>query len=105
MKTLMLLALSTAITLSVANAWAGDAAAGEKRYMQNCVNCHAKTGKGVASFPSLAGRDADYISDRLMKYRAGEKVGPNSALMYSWAGNLSDDDIANLAEYISATFK
>ncbi len=105
MKMLMLLTLSTALTLGAAGARAGDAAAGEKRYLENCVTCHGKNGKGMASFPSLAGRDANYISDRLMKYRAKEKVGPNTAIMLSWAESLSDQDIANLAKYISTTFR
>lgn len=105
MKIPTLLIISTMLTLSVAEARGGDVAAGKKRYLENCVNCHAKTGKGVASFPSLVGKDANYISNRLMKYRARERVGPNSALMYSWAANLSDDEIANLAAYISTTFK
>ena len=38
-------------------------------------------------------------------YRAKEKVGPNSAIMMSLSGELSDDDIANLAAYVSATFQ
>jgi cytochrome c553 len=105
MRTIMLLTLSTALALGVAEARAGDAKAGEKKYQQNCVTCHGKAGKGMASFPSIAGRDKVYISDRLMKYRAKEKVGPNTAIMLSWAENLSDQDIANLAEYISATFR
>jgi len=84
---------------------AGDAAAGEERYKKSCINCHGKNGKGVASFPSIVGKEAGYISKRLMQYRAGEKVGPNSALMKSWAKKQSDDDIANLAAYISSTFE
>ena len=105
MKLLMLLTISTTLALGIAEAQAGDSTAGEKKYLENCVNCHGKSGKGMASFPSLAGRDKDYIADRLMKYRAKEKVGPNTAIMLSWAENLSDQDIANLAEYISATFR
>jgi cytochrome c553 len=58
----------------------------------------------MASFPSLAGRDMDYIAKRLKQYRAGEKVGSNSALMMPNAANLSDAEIANLATYISQNF-
>ena len=82
----------------------GDVAAGEQRYKVNCVNCHGRTGRGMASFPSISGQDAAYVSDRLMAYRAREMVGPNSALMFSLAGELSDQDIADLAAFISTAF-
>ena len=78
---------------------------GKTRYKKNCVNCHGKTGKGMASFPPLKGRNADYIIGRLEKYRAREKVGPNSVIMMEWAAKLSDDEIANIAAYVSTTFE
>jgi cytochrome c553 len=89
----------------MAQAQADDIMAGEALYAESCVSCHGGSGRGMASFPSLTGRDADYISKRLMQYRAGERVGPNSALMAPAAAELSDDDIANLAAYISTTFE
>ena len=105
MKTLQWLAVCAALALTAPEASAGDAAAGEARYAETCINCHGKAGKGMASFPSIVGRDADYIADRLMQYRAREMVGPNSAIMMSWAEKLSDEEIADLAAYISATFQ
>lgn len=108
MTTMRLLAVSAALTLGMAEAQAGDAAgdaeAGAERYAENCVNCHGPTGKGMASFPPLIGRDAAYITDRLTTYRAGEDVGPNSAIMQSLVGELTDEEIANLAAYVSETF-
>ena len=105
MKVPLLLTIGAALAVSVTEARGGDIAAGEKRYLVNCVNCHGNTGKGMASFPALEGRDADYIADRLMKYRAKEQVGPNSAIMMHLASDLSDDDIANLAAYVSEAFE
>ena len=105
MKMPLLLAVCASLTLSAAEARGGDAVAGKERYLVNCVNCHGAAGKGMASFPSIEGRDADYIVDRLNQYRARERVGPNSAIMMSLAADLSDDDIANLAAYVSATFQ
>jgi cytochrome c553 len=93
------------LAVCASNARAADVAAGETRYTQNCVNCHGKSGKGMASFPAIIGRDVDYISDRLIQYRAREQVGPNSAIMMSLVGELTDDEIANLAAYISASFQ
>ena len=102
----LLPAMGVALMLAASGAHAeGDVAAGEARYGQNCVSCHGKTGKGMASFPSLAGRETDYIADRLTTYRAREKVGPNSAIMMSHAAELSDAEIANLAAYISTSFE
>ncbi|NIA69105.1 c-type cytochrome [Pelagibius litoralis] len=105
MKKLQLLTICAAFALTASEAAGGDAAAGEARYAETCINCHGKAGKGMASFPSIIGRDADYIAGRLMQYRAREMVGPNSAIMMSWAEKLSDEEIANLADYISTTFQ
>ena len=94
-----------ALVFAAGPAQGADIAAGKNRYALNCVNCHGRAGKGMASFPALLGRDAEYIAQRLNQYRAREKVGPNSAIMMSLSGDLSDADIANLAAYIAATFQ
>ena len=94
-----------ALVFAAGPAQGADIAAGKNRYSLNCVNCHGRAGKGMASFPALVGRDAEYIARRLNQYRAREKVGPNSAIMMSLSGDLSDADIANLAAYIAATFQ
>lgn len=94
-----------ALALTGANAAnAQDAAAGETLYQDVCKNCHGPTAKGMASFPKLVGNDAGYLVGRLEQYRAGEKVGPNSALMMPVASELSDKDIAALAKYITTAF-
>jgi cytochrome c553 len=105
MKMPLMLAAGAALAMSLTHARAGEVVAGEERYLENCVNCHGKTGKGMASFPAVAGRDPSYISERLTTYRAKEMVGPNSAIMMSLAEDLSDEDIANLAAYIASTFQ
>lgn len=97
--------IGAALALGSVNAAAQDAAAGEAMWADGCAQCHGRAGRGMASFPSVAGQDEDYIASRLMQYRAGEPVGPNSALMYPVAAELSDDDIAVLATYISTNFQ
>ena len=87
---------------SGADATAADPAAGETLYAGVCRNCHGPTAKGMASFPKLAGRPADYLTERLVQYRSGEKVGPNTPLMAPHAADLSDRDIADLAAFIAA---
>ncbi|WP_024327665.1 c-type cytochrome [Thioalkalivibrio sp. AKL19] len=81
----------------------GDAERGQSRY-NTCVACHGAQGQGTPVFPKLAGRDAEYIADKLVRYRAGETVGDQTALMAPNAANLSDQEIADLAVYV-ATFE
>lgn len=104
MKATTIAAAVAALSLWPAAAQAQDVDAGAERYAQNCVNCHGREGRGMASFPSIAGHEADYLADRLRTYRAREMVGPNSAIMMSLAQDLTDAEVADLAAYISATF-
>lgn len=97
----MVMAIGTTLSFSLAEAQEGDAVAGEERYSETCANCHGPSGQGMASFPGLAGKGAGYITDRLIQYRSGQTVGPNSGLMIPMASDLSDDEIANLAAYLS----
>lgn len=80
----------------------GDAEAGSRLYLP-CMSCHGVAGQGQAIFPRIAGQTTDYLVDRLTRYRAGEAVGPNAALMIPHAAALNDTAIADLAAYI-ATF-
>ncbi|MBE95342.1 c-type cytochrome [Marinobacter sp.] len=100
-----ILACAMTIALISTQLQAADQEAGKSLYSSNCAQCHGPTAKGMASFPSLAGREASYIQSRLETYRAGERVGANSGLMIPNARDLSDEDIANLSAYISENFK
>ena len=78
----------------------GDAAAGKTLYA-TCAACHGANAEGQGMFPKLANLGADKIVDLLKKYRAGETVGANTAMMAPNAKALSDADIENLATYIA----
>jgi len=104
MKIPLLLGVCAAVLLGAAGSQAADVAAGKTYFKKKCAICHGKTAKGTGNFPSLRDRTAEYLSDRLETYRARGKVGPNSALMYSHAGKLSDEGIANIAAYLAASF-
>jgi cytochrome c553 len=77
-----------------------DAEAGKIRYVQSCINCHGPAGKGAASYPKISGKEVSYIVAMLETYRDGIEVGPNSYLMIYNAKPLTDEEIANLAEYL-----
>ena len=72
---------------------------GEAKYA-GCAACHGPNGGGGIG-PQLAGRDADYIIGRLTAYKANETVGAQSALMWGQAAMLSEQDMQDLAEYIT----
>ncbi|MBT4386716.1 MAG: c-type cytochrome [Betaproteobacteria bacterium] len=102
MKSLVFGFLSIFITVYASSATSGDIAAGETRYGVNCFICHGQAGKGMASYPKLAGKEVAYLIDKLETYRAGTRIGPNSDLMIMNAEPLSDEEIANLAAYLSS---
>jgi cytochrome c553 len=80
---------------------AGDAAAGEATYSSmGCMGCHGPAGKSAMPdmFPVLAGKEEAYIVEQLTAFRSGERQNPT---MQPMAGALSDEDIANLAAYLS----
>ena len=71
---------------------------GEAKYAA-CGACHGANGGGGVG-PALAGQTAEYIVGRLNQYKAGEKVGNQSNLMWGQAAGLSEQDIKDLSEYV-----
>ena len=71
---------------------------GEAKYMA-CGACHGAQGGGGVG-PALVGQTVEYIVGRLNQYKAGEKVGSQSNLMWGQAAMLSDTDMTDIAEYI-----
>ena len=75
-----------------------------KRLYPVCAACHGGKGEGGIG-PALAGQTSDAIASKLAAYKAGETIGAQSALMWGQAAGLSEEDIANLAAYISTGFE
>ena len=71
---------------------------GAKIYV-NCNMCHGQNGEGGIG-PKLAGSTS--IVSMLMQYKNGETRGPQSALMWGQAANLSTQDMENLQAYIDS---
>lgn len=89
---------------AAANEQMVDLSAAEKIFSKSCRACHGNKAQGAASYPKLSDKEPDYIASMLERYRAGEKIGPNSILMIQHAKKLSDDDIASLAIYVTSAF-
>lgn len=78
---------------SIKSLWAG------------CAACHGNEGQGVAVFPALAGKSAEYITDRLTTYKNKGEVGSMSSTMWAQAGMLSESDIDTIGRFIEETMK
>ena len=78
---------------SIKSLWAG------------CAACHGNEGQGVAVFPALAGKSAEYITDRLTTYKNRGEVGSMSSTMWAQAGMLSESDIDTIGRFIEETMK
>ena len=77
----------------------GKAAGALPQAAQLCVSCHGQDGIAVAPiYPSLAGQHADYLARALDEYKHGGRKNP---VMKQFAGNLKDEDIAQIAAYFS----
>lgn len=94
-------ALVLMASCAITPAFAGDAEAGKVKF-DTCMGCH-----GIPSYsnayptydvPKLGGQHAAYLEAALKAYRSGERSHPT---MRALAGSLTDEDIADLAAYIS----
>ncbi|MGY8814900.1 MAG: c-type cytochrome [Gammaproteobacteria bacterium] len=94
--------VSLVLMFGFSNAQAADVAAGESTYSgMGCMGCHGPSGNSAMPdmFPKLAGLEEAYIDEQLNAFKSGER---QNATMQPMSASLSDDDIANLAAYLSA---
>ncbi|MDE3020629.1 MAG: cytochrome c [Pseudomonadota bacterium] len=77
----------------------GNAEAGKAKFEATCAACHGSGGHSTNDmFPVLAGQHASYIVHALHAYQAGTRHNP---IMRGMAAGLSDQDILNIAAYLS----
>jgi cytochrome c553 len=80
---------------------AGDAAAGKAK-AATCAGCHGANGEGKAPNPALAGMAEDKFVQALKDYKSGKL---NKPIMKTFAAQLSDKDMENLAAYFASLKK
>ena len=97
--------LVAAICFSLSMIFSGvaqaDKAAGQSTYAaKGCIGCHGANGVSVvATYPSLKGKNADFIRKNLTDFRSGARKDP---VMNAMAAGLNDADINNIADYIQS---
>ena len=82
----------------------GNVVKGEALAKAQCAACHgADFNKPIdPSYPKLAGQHAEYLEHALKAYKRGDGPnGRNNAIMVGQVAKLSNNDIADLAAYLS----
>ena len=76
----------------------------KSRGIPACMACHGPNGAGnpAAKYPSLRGQHADYTENQLLSYRDETRDTDQQMMMRSIAAKLSDEEINQLAKYVSA---
>lgn len=98
------LMLATAVALSSLSIAAQDKkpdlAKGEAGFAAVCAACHGADGNsGTPENPKLAGQHPQYLVKQLQEFKSGKR---NNAIMKGFATTLSDDDMVNIAYWLSS---
>lgn len=75
-----------------------------ERGIPACMACHGPNGAGnaAAQYPALRGQHAEYTIAQLEAYRDGSRATDPQSMMRTIAARMSDQDIKEIARYISA---
>jgi cytochrome c553 len=92
--------LATVLLLAPAISHAkGNPATGQEK-AATCEACHGKDGHSIdPNYPNLAGQHYSYLVKALSDYRSGDR---SNAIMASFAANLSNQDIEDLAAWYAS---
>lgn len=79
----------------------GNIAAGRTLYQNECMNCHARDGKGRSNFPMLVGQYPNYLKRQMDLYRKGARPHDEDQPAKGVLTPLSETDIQNLLAYLT----
>lgn len=95
------MALAAGVALSLPAAAKGNPENGKAKAAQVCAACHGADGAKPTApeNPILAGQHEDYLAKALSDYKSGKR---SNAIMKGFAGQLSKQDIADLAAWFAS---
>lgn len=108
MKLTALLTVAAALAATVFSSFASEAAApvkadlakGEASFAGVCAACHAPDGNSLIPVnPKLAQQHPEYLIKQLTEFKAGKR---ENAVMNGMAAALSEDDMKNIAYWVSS---
>ena len=91
----LLIALMFILMLAAGGVQAGGDAARGAELASDCADCHGDDGKGDEETPALAGMDAAEHAKKLADFKSGEVESE----MADYVGDLSEQDMTDLASY------
>jgi len=77
---------------------------GKALYLEKtCIACHGKDAKKplTPEYPKLAGQNAKYAEKQMQDIKSGARANGNSAAMKGVMHLVSDEEIKQLAKYLS----
>ncbi|MDB5989357.1 MAG: putative cytochrome c [Herbaspirillum sp.] len=108
-KIITLVAVLGAASISFAAHAAGDIEAGKTAVAKyNCATCHGADFNSPIdpTYPKLAGQHHDYLQHALIAYKRGNAAGVmngrSNPIMGPQVAPLSEQDIINIAAYLSS---
>jgi len=88
------------VLLAVSSAQGADIEAGKAKVQAVCAACHGANGLSVSdAIPNLAGQKPAYLEIQLRALKEGSRKNP---IMNAIAGQLSNDEISNVAAYFAS---
>jgi len=79
-----------------------NAETADNLYLKNaCNSCHGMYGEGIGASPRLQGQSEAVLLRRLKNLKQGKTRTAFGNIMISFAKNLSDEEIVNMAKYLS----
>ena len=91
----LLIAMIFVLMLAAGSVQAGGDAARGAELASDCADCHGDDGKGDGDMPALAGMDATEHAKKLADFKSGAVESE----MADYVGDLSEQDMTDLAEY------
>ncbi len=107
MKLFASLLIAAALAVPALNAQANapqaaakpDLAKGEASYSAVCASCHGADGNsGSPANPKLAQQHPEYLATQLQEFKSGKRA---NAIMSGMSASLSDQDMKNIAAWLS----